>query len=250
MAPPLFDASRLPVLIGTGTSASKYLIEIIDRKIVRARNGQMPELQIRDCFIQRALVSRVVHPALENSPFLISHEDLAPQKIIVDSEYSIKWYILTAPIRCNWHRLTGLHRIIDWGFARPLPLQFAVGFPRFLAIEPVEIDAPRPPDVVSFSSTFLQPSPVLQIDRQNFISYLSSRSPLVEPSTPSRTISLTQSIKLVLSASDVDWRRLLFEAARARAFTSGWRRDRGCFIVQEMNGVLVEILWLKRWTDF
>jgi hypothetical protein len=71
MPPPLFDASRLPVLIGTGTSASKYLIEIIDCKIVRASNGQMPELQLRDCFIQRALVSRVVHPALENSLLLI-----------------------------------------------------------------------------------------------------------------------------------------------------------------------------------
>ena len=96
MAPPLFGALRLPILLGTGTSASKYLIEIIDRKIVRASNGQMPELQLRDCFIQRALVSRVVHPALENSPFLISHEDLAPQNIIVDSEYNIKGYIFLA----------------------------------------------------------------------------------------------------------------------------------------------------------
>jgi serine/threonine protein kinase len=96
MAPPLFDAPRLPVLIGTGTSASKYLIEIIDRKIVRASNGQMPEIQLRDCFIQRALASRVVHPELENSPFLISHEDLAPQNIIVDSEYNIKGYSFLA----------------------------------------------------------------------------------------------------------------------------------------------------------
>jgi hypothetical protein len=39
-------------------------------------NGQMPELQLRDCFIQQALVSRAVHPALENSPLLIS-QDLA-----------------------------------------------------------------------------------------------------------------------------------------------------------------------------
>jgi serine/threonine protein kinase len=107
MASPLFDASRLPVLIDIETSASKYLIEIIDRKIVRTSNGQMPELQLRDCFIQRALVSRVVHPALENSPFLISHEDLAPQNIIVDSEYNIKGYILTVSTHCSRHRLTG-----------------------------------------------------------------------------------------------------------------------------------------------
>jgi serine/threonine protein kinase len=87
-----FEASCLPILIGTRTSASKYLIKIIDRKIVRASHGQMPELQLRDCFIQRALASRVVHPALE-TPFLISHEDLAPQNIIVDSENNIKGYI-------------------------------------------------------------------------------------------------------------------------------------------------------------
>ncbi|PMD54947.1 uncharacterized protein K444DRAFT_596730 [Hyaloscypha bicolor E] len=216
----------------TGTSASKYLVEFIDRKIVRVSIGQMPELQLRDCFIQRALVSRVVHPDLENSPFLISHEDLAPQNIIVDSEYNIKG-------------------IIDWGFARLLPLQFAVGFPRFLAIEPVEIDAPRPPDVVSFSSAFLQASPVLQIDRQNFISYLSSRSPLVEPSPPSRTISLTQSIKLVLSASDIDWRRLLFEAASSKGLhkwmakrswllhgTENEWSTRGNSLVEEVDGFL------------
>jgi hypothetical protein len=36
----------------------------------------------------------------------------------------------------------------------------------------------------------------------------------------------------------------------ARAFTSGWRRDRGCFMAQEVKGVLVDILWLKMWTDF
>jgi hypothetical protein len=83
-------------LIGTGSSASKHLIDIIDRKIVRVGNGQMAELKLRDCFIQRALVSRVVHAALENSPFLISHEDLAPQNIIVDSEYNIKGYLFLA----------------------------------------------------------------------------------------------------------------------------------------------------------
>jgi hypothetical protein len=112
----------------------------------------------------------------------------------------------------------GLHiyRIIDWGFARLLPLQFAVGFPRFLAIEPPQIDTPPPLDVVAFSSTFLQPSPVLQTDRQYFVSYLSSISTGEIPSSLSKPISLNQSITLVLSASDVDWRRLIFEAASSK----------------------------------
>ena len=93
MAPPLLDVSRLPVLVGIKTSANKYLTEIIDRKIVRPSNGQMPELQLRDCFIQRVLVSRVVYSTLESPPFLISYEDLALQNIIVDSEYNIKGLI-------------------------------------------------------------------------------------------------------------------------------------------------------------
>lgn len=59
-------------------------------------NGQMPELQLWDCFIQWALMLRVVHPALKNTSFLILHEDLASQNIIVDSEYNIKGYIFLA----------------------------------------------------------------------------------------------------------------------------------------------------------
>lgn len=96
--------------------------------------------------------------------------------------------------------------IIDWGFASRLPLQFAVSFPRFLAIEP-QIDAPIPPDVVAFSSDFLQPSPVLQTDRQHLVENLLNRF---------ETETLAQPIQKFLSASDVDWRSLIFEAASSK----------------------------------
>jgi len=156
------------------TTASNFLTEIVDRKIVRVGNGQIAKLQLRDCFVLRVLARSIVYPALETSPYLISHEDLAPQNIIVDSDYNIKG-------------------IIDWGFARFLPLQFAVSFPRFLAIEPPQTDVTQSLDIIS--SISLQPSPVLQTDRQCFILYLSSK-----------TTSLIQSISVVLSAPDVDWR--------------------------------------------
>lgn len=77
---------------GSGTNASEYLTETIDRKIVRVGNSQLLKLRIRDCFVQRALSSRVVHAALEQSLFSVSHEDLAPQNIFVGSEYNIKGY--------------------------------------------------------------------------------------------------------------------------------------------------------------
>ena len=73
-----------------GTIASKFLTERIDRKIVRVGNGQIPKLQRRDCFVLRALAQRIVHPALETSSCLSSHEDLAPQNIIIDSGYNIR----------------------------------------------------------------------------------------------------------------------------------------------------------------
>jgi hypothetical protein len=71
--------AKLSHLVGQGPKAhtDKETKEEAEGQVSATRNGQMPELQLRDCFIQRVLVSRVIHPALENSPLLISQEDLA-----------------------------------------------------------------------------------------------------------------------------------------------------------------------------
>lgn len=66
-----------------------YLTNTIDRKILRVATGKQTGLNLRDCFLQRALVRHAVHHALESSIFAISHDDLAAQNIMVDSEYNI-----------------------------------------------------------------------------------------------------------------------------------------------------------------
>jgi hypothetical protein len=92
-SPRFSHAPSLPVWYTGPTTASTHLTDSIDRKIVRVSNGQLPGIQLRDCFIQRALVPEVVHFPLEKSPTLISHEDLIPENIIIDNEYNIKGYI-------------------------------------------------------------------------------------------------------------------------------------------------------------
>lgn len=64
------------------TTALRYLTDKIDRKIIRVSRGQVPDIQLRDCFIQRALVcNKVVHSALDEHPCMVtSHSDLAAQK--------------------------------------------------------------------------------------------------------------------------------------------------------------------------
>ncbi|KAK2764992.1 hypothetical protein FQN54_008691 [Arachnomyces sp. PD_36] len=174
----------------SSTTALGYLTDKIDRKIVRVSRGQVPNVQLRDCFVQRALVrSKVVHSALDEQPYMVtSHSDLAGQNIIVDDEYNIKG-------------------IIDWGFACQLPLQFAVGLPRFLEIEPRELDPPTSPvDLLAFSFEFLQLSPVRMTDREDLIGSLPQSEAGIVPRTA----------HTVLSAPDVDWRNLMYQAAGSK----------------------------------
>lgn len=105
-----------------------------------------------------------------------------------------------------WILTRYLCRIIDWGFACPLPLQFAIGFPRFLAIEPRELEPPTAPsDLFAFSSEFLQLSPVRKSDREILIESILPQA---------RTVP--QSALTVLSVADADWRNLMYEAAGSK----------------------------------
>jgi hypothetical protein len=62
---------------------------LVDNKLHRIRNGQLPEITEQDCFDQKGLLHRLLYSELENAPFAIDHGDLAPQNMIVDSEYNI-----------------------------------------------------------------------------------------------------------------------------------------------------------------
>ncbi|CAG9947025.1 unnamed protein product [Clonostachys rosea f. rosea IK726] len=185
-----------------GTNAATYLTDIIDRKIIRVLDGGLPGIGLESCLLQRALVRMTSHPVVE--PKLISHEDLDPSNIIVDEEYNIKG-------------------IIDWGFARRLPSQLAIGLPRFLGIEPSQLDEPLPPDVAKFSSTLLQPSSTLYQDRHCLTSHISSM--VSEADGQNKATALRKLVLSVLSDANVDWRRLLFESVSSKGMHR-WMADR------------------------
>ncbi|KAH8889910.1 hypothetical protein GQ53DRAFT_184200, partial [Thozetella sp. PMI_491] len=176
---------------GPESTVAAFLTGLIDRKILRVVHGNLLGVELHSCLLERALVSQAVQDALGGSMFALSHEDLAPQNIIVDGENNIKG-------------------IIDWGLARRLPVQLAVRFPRFLAIEPPDLTEPPPQDVNEFSSVFLQPPPSLQVDRLRLISHITGKSEL---SNDSKCLALRRSMASVLSNADSDWRDLFFEAA-------------------------------------
>jgi len=77
------------LLLIVGGPATKYFSRVIDNKITRVRNGRLPYITEQDCLDQRSLLSRVLHPELENAPFAIDHGDLSPLNILVDSDYNI-----------------------------------------------------------------------------------------------------------------------------------------------------------------
>ena len=92
-----------------------------------------------------------------------------------------------------------------------MPLQFALRFPRFLSIEPGEVNEPLPDDIESFSSIFLHPSPALQTDRQYFVCQLTSIA-----KERAATAGIEALIPLCLEDPDVDWKQLIFMAAGSK----------------------------------
>ena len=140
-------------------SGYEHLVTMIDRQICRVINGQLKDLALHNCLLHRALARRAIDPAMDSYQFMISHDDLAPENIIVDDNYNV----------------TG---IIDWGFARQLPLQFGLTYPRFLNIEPPwDINEDTPPkDMRAFLATYFAPCITLQQDRAYSMTLLSAQS--------------------------------------------------------------------------
>lgn len=129
---------------------------------------------------------------------MISHDDLAPENIIVDDNYNV----------------TG---IIDWGFARKLPLQFGLTYPRFLNIEPpwnVNRDTP-PMDMKAFVATYFIPCATLEQDRAYSMTLLSAQS----------TDPMILRFFEFVSSPHLDWRRFIFEAANSKGLHN-WMANR------------------------
>lgn len=80
------------LVAGPGTSTQKYLTDIIDGQIARLLTGKLRELNLRSCFVHRALVHHVFPD--ETALFAVSHGNLAAHKIIIDHDYNITGYYL------------------------------------------------------------------------------------------------------------------------------------------------------------
>jgi len=59
-------------------TATEYFSRITDNKLRRARNGQPPLIIEQDCLDEKRLLSEVLHPDLENTPFALDYGDLLP----------------------------------------------------------------------------------------------------------------------------------------------------------------------------
>lgn len=77
------------MLILSGGQTLNHLMDMIDKKVVRVCRGGLPNIRITDCFIQRALLPKVIHQELNEASFFIAHGDLSAQNIIVDSQYNV-----------------------------------------------------------------------------------------------------------------------------------------------------------------
>lgn len=179
-------------------SGYEHLVTMIDRQICRVINGQLKDLALHNCLLHRALARRAIDPATDSCQYMISHDDLAPENIIVDDNYNV----------------TG---IIDWGFARKLPLQFGLTYPRFLNIEPpwdINKDS-LPTDMKTFLATYFTPCTTLEQDQTYFTMVLSAQS----------TDPMILRFSKFVSSPNLDWRRFIFEAANSKGLHS-WMANR------------------------
>ena len=72
--------------------ASQHLIQTLDRRIVRILNGKLPENKLHNCLVHRVLIRKLFEKIGDTSLCMISHDDLAPQNIIVDEGYDVMGY--------------------------------------------------------------------------------------------------------------------------------------------------------------
>ncbi|OAQ78351.1 protein kinase-like domain-containingprotein [Purpureocillium lilacinum] len=181
--------------------AQRHLMDIIGSKVSRVMNGTLPEVDLRSCFVLRALVRKAVRA--ESPIFSLTHSNLAAHKIIVDSDYNI----------------TG---VVDWKLARFRPLEVALKWPRLLAVGRDVADSSSPKDNTSVES--VQPYPELAADRQVFLSHLSSLT-----ASDSAHSSLAASMSSILTDPVVGWKNLIIDSCFSKGLHR-WMAERSWLI--------------------
>ncbi|UNI22291.1 hypothetical protein JDV02_008192 [Purpureocillium takamizusanense] len=194
------ELAQCTIETSTEALAQQHLVGIVGSKVSRVMNGTLPEVDLRSCFVLRALLRKAV--CMESPLLALTHSNLAAHKIIVDAD-------------CN---ITG---IVDWKLACVRPLEVTLQFPRLLAVEPDEADA-SPTENPSVAS--IQRPPELATDRQVFLSRLSSISSRESPLS-----SLAATMNTILSDPNVDWKHLIIQSCFSRGIHR-WMSERSWLV--------------------
>ncbi|KAJ5897328.1 hypothetical protein N7504_007616 [Penicillium tannophilum] len=102
------------------TTATEHYTKVIQNKIVRIRDGKLPELTEQDVSDQQSLLPTFLIPDLDEYSWAIDHGELVGEKILVNSE----------------HDIIG---ITDWDLATKMPLQQAATFPQLLRLQDLAV---------------------------------------------------------------------------------------------------------------
>ncbi|KAK8127788.1 hypothetical protein PG984_008896 [Apiospora sp. TS-2023a] len=205
--------------ISSSSSTLDYLTRIIDGRIGRVANGKLPHLDLRACFVHRALVRHAVDTEIDiasSSMTAITHGNLTSKDIMVDDDLNIRG-------------------IVNWELARRRPLQMAQHLPDMLSL-----DHDRDEDDVRSGPT-LQPSSQLARDRTFVSSYypLSAQAITPPPLPPlQHRYQLLETMrrcarimKRLVSDPDADWNRVIIMTCFSKGIHR-WLAQRS-WLVQE-----------------
>ncbi|KID62145.1 uncharacterized protein G6M90_00g051620 [Metarhizium brunneum] len=163
-------------------TATNFFERRIRNQLKRAKDGKLPGLTEKDCLDQLALLPKVLGEDGSSKLFAMDHGDIKPVNIIMDNENHIK---------C----------LIDWGFAKMVPLVQAARLPCFLWTD---------------DSAAGVPSRAMLEDRKAYIDSLP------------RQISQAAFMKRWQGAKDVDFRTLYLESICSKGMLAsmasiGWK---------------------------
>jgi len=69
----------------------EYITTKIDRKIARAKKGDLRGRTVAECLQQRRLILDYWLPELDDGYHILVHGDLSANNIIVDEHFDVKW---------------------------------------------------------------------------------------------------------------------------------------------------------------